>query len=398
MSAIHARIFKNKSLLFLILGIVGILFMYFFIDWITTVRLVGIRIIYDSHDIGVYYNSSRWVAEEGRLYKEVFSEYPLLANLIFGFIRLLAEKLQPLPTSELSFIWLWMSVAWCFYLGLLYQLSQKFPKIVVLTFLTPSILYFSLLRFDIYPVFFTFISLLAIRDCKYYQGAFWLGIAIALKGYCIFLLPPYFIFCCYKKGLIDSLKVMAICLAPILLGHLSILSYAGLEGSNEAYVGHMQRGLNRQSTYDALFYLFRLQFILKISDFPWIGQVLQVISCLVAAALRPKNFDDLIHSFLLAIVGFISFSLFYSPQYILWIFSISCFSNSMLILWLTLLYSLISYIYFPIAFDKRGYSLSFLAQKIRVGRALYRTTIVAMTVIRFVMMYANIKALVKTKR
>jgi hypothetical protein len=47
----------------------------------------------------------------------------------------------------------------------------------------------------------------------------------------------------------------------------------------------------------------------------------------VKQAPTSRRFEDLINSFLFAIFGFMSFSTFYSPQFVLWVLPLICFST-----------------------------------------------------------------------
>src|SRR5262245_37125698 len=49
------------------------------------------RLAFDESDMSVYFASARWVIEGGRLYREVASDYPLFANIIFATVRYLGN-------------------------------------------------------------------------------------------------------------------------------------------------------------------------------------------------------------------------------------------------------------------------------------------------------------------
>src|SRR5437899_2398642 len=101
---VRQNLYRNAPKLLAILGVAGIIFLYF--AW----GLVAKSNAFSGHDIRVYYDSSRWAAGEGTLYKDVFSEYPPVANLVFGTIRFLSELWHPLSSSFDSYCWLWASV------------------------------------------------------------------------------------------------------------------------------------------------------------------------------------------------------------------------------------------------------------------------------------------------
>ncbi len=370
----------------LLICLVGVLVLYQFWNLITSTVPFGIRFFFDEVDVSIYFKSSRWAAGQGILYKDVFSEYPFFANLIFGFFRVLAEFFQLFSSSLQNFWFFWISGAWFIYVWILYQVATKISKQALWVWLAPAPLYFSLLRFDIYPAVMTLLALFAIRKEKYFQGAFWLGFAIALKGYVLFLLPSYFVFLCYRKGFLTSLKITAFCLVPFLFSNLAVFAYSGLEGLTKPYSFHITRDLNRESSYDAIIYIFHLQFLRNILDFPKIARFLQIGISLFAAWLQPKRFKDLVDSFLLAIVGFMSFSTFYSPQFVLWSAPIACFSRSRWINFFAIAFSWMTYLYFPVVYD---------INRIHGGlwKVFFCIVIVLVTAIRFTMIYGSFRRL-----
>src|SRR5262245_43415984 len=149
-------------------------------------RIGGVRLLFDPNDIKVYFDSSRWVTEGGRLYREVPSEYPLLANLVFAAIRYVADLIV---SGSYGFRFIWIISASLIYLCIVYQIARRTAMLAVFAWLAPAPIYFALFRFDLYPALATLISLFAIQRGNYIKGALWLGIATALKGYTLFLLP-----------------------------------------------------------------------------------------------------------------------------------------------------------------------------------------------------------------
>ena len=155
----------------------------------------GVRLASDDFDIRVYFASARWVIEGGRLYREVGSEYPLFANIIFATLRFLAYLLHP---GFYAFKGLWVASAWLVYLWYVYRFVKDIGIFVALAWLAPAPIYFALFRFDLYPAVATLMFLFAIRRTAHIEAAIWLGVAIALKGYALFMLPTY----CEKRNVI----------------------------------------------------------------------------------------------------------------------------------------------------------------------------------------------------
>lgn len=336
----------------------------------------GIGLGFDPSDMSVYFDSARWVIEGGRLYREVPSDYPLLANIIFATLRYLSHLLHP---GVWVFYSLWIASAWFVYLYAIYRINTDTTMLAALAWLAPAPIYFALFRFDIYPAVATLMSLFAIRRTAYIEGAVWLGVAVA--GYALFLLPAYCVFIVYQRGFAAAIKVGAVAVAPMMLSLLVTVTIAGWEGVVYPFKFHAVRTLNGESTYDAINYLFGATVISEGSEVRWVGQFLQVGCALAAAAMRPRSFEDLINAFLFAVLGFMSFSVFYSPQYVLWILPLVCFSGSRIMLISAILLSWLTYLYFPI-----GSGLQTLGQP-----GLFKAMVVAIGLLRFFMMFLTVK-------
>jgi hypothetical protein len=297
----------------------------------------------DSYDLNLYFAFSRWVIEGGRLYRDVPSQYPPLANIIFATVRYFGNLVLP---GEEGFYSLWILSAWCVYVYAACRIAIGTTILAALAWLAPGPIYFALLRYDIYPAVATLISLFAIRRADYIRGAAWLGVAAALKGYALFLLPAYCVFMVYQRGWAAAIKVAALVAAPIFFSFLATILLAGWEGAASPYK-HYAALANGESLYDTINYVFGTPLISKA---PWVAHSLQIACALAAAAMRPRSFEDLVNAFLFAILGFISFSIVYSPQYVLWILPLTCFSDSRTILISAILLSWLTHLYFPIGF------------------------------------------------
>lgn len=345
--------------------------------------LLGIK-FYDTLDLRVYFASARWVIEGGRLYREVSSEYPLLANIIFATLRYLGNLLDPrAPTfypRMTAFFGLWIASAWFVYLFAVYRIATDTTMLAALAWLAPAPIYFALFRFDIYPAVATLMSLFAIRRASYIEGAVWLGVAIALKGYALFLLPAYCVFMINQRGFAAAIKVAVLALAPMILSLLVVLTFAGWEGIVAPFNIHAVRNFNGESTYDAINFLFGASVISEGAGVRWVGHLLQVGCALAAAAMRPRSFEDLVNAFLFAVLGFVSFSVFYSPQYVLWILPLVCFTDSRLMLISAIFFSWLTYLYFPISYE------------LRPGHpGLFKAMVVAVSLLRLFMMFLTFR-------
>jgi hypothetical protein len=347
-------------------------------------------LVFDSWDMSGYFASARWVIEGGRLYREVFSPYPLFANIIFAILRYLSNLLHP---GVHGFYGLWIASTWVVYLYAVYRIATETTRLAALAWLAPAPIYFAVFRFDIYPAVATLMALFAIRRTSYIEGAIWLGVAAALKGYALWMLPAYCVYMLYQRGFASAIKVGALGVAPMILSLLITLIFAGWEGVIAPFKADALWTLSGESSYDAINYFFSVPAISNGPEVRWVAQSLQVGCALTAAALRPRSFDDLVNTFLFAVLGFMSFSVFYSPQYVLWILPLVSFSRSPVMLisaiflsWLTYLYgpfsfflSWLTYYYYPIR------SFSQLAALNRSG------AIIAVSLLRLFMMLLAIR-------
>ncbi|OAI47012.1 hypothetical protein AYO44_10425 [Planctomycetaceae bacterium SCGC AG-212-F19] len=349
---------------------------------------------FDLHDVRIYHDQSRWVVGEGTLYRDVPSEYPLLANLLFGKCRLGAALLSPLIAEPTAYAWLWLTAAWFVFLAVGHLIATRVRPRAVWAWLAPGALFFALFRYDIYPAATTLLALLALRDDKMLRGACWLGVTVALKGYALFLVPAFLVFMLQTAGGLQALRAGIVAAAPFTCANLAVLLVAGWDGMLFPFRFHAQRFNFGESSYDAFYYLGAFLF----EEHPTVGGrlpfLLQAGCAILAAAMRPRTFDELIDSFLVALLGFMSFSVFYSPQYILWILPIACFSSSILLHRIAVAYGWLTFLYFPI-FHVAGSKSVTLALSVAHGGVvrvvLFRACVILVTFCRFAMIAVAVR-------
>ena len=327
-------------------------------------HLQGI-LLFDPHDLKVYFNSAGWVAGQGKLYLNVRSEYPILANLIFAFIRWLSFKVRILNDEFSNFSLIWVVFAVAALLSLFAGLAKRnivWRSWLILLLLAPATVYFSLLRYDIYPIVFCFFGLDCLRRREWNLGAMLLGICIALKGYALILVPALFVFCFFQIGMTDALLVALIALLPFLASHLAVFLWGGREALLAPYKLQVFRGFNGESTFDSLFFLASYlgasqPAIAKLSAWllkAHIPIICQAVVGLGACLFRPDRFELFVDAALLSVLGFITFSPYYSPQYVLWLIPFLLFTADQILLFLGILLAWSSYLYFPVSYYLRN--------------------------------------------
>ena len=244
----------------------------------------GQWLVVDRHDLDVYFESSRWIVGGGRLYKEVWSEYPLLANIVFAVWRYLANLVHPGMTG---FQYTWGITAGLMFLWALHRVAIDTTLFAALAWVAPAPIYFALCRYDIYPAVTTLLAMFAIRRASYTEGAIWLGVAAAFKGYALFLLPAFCVFMIYQRGFFAAFYLGALVVAPTILTFVATITFVGWEEAIAPLKFHMQREFNGESIYDAINYVFGTR--LTLNRISFIPQSLQLASALAAAAMRPRR-------------------------------------------------------------------------------------------------------------
>jgi uncharacterized membrane protein len=336
-----------------ILGLAASVFALFHWDAFRHASVFGLWNLFDWHDIHVYFMSSAWVDGPGKLYHEVPSEYPLLANLLFAAVRLVS-RIVPLAEAYDRFAWAWATIALGLYLWTLRRLMTHYPWPAPLLWLTPSALHFSVYRFDVYAVVLALFAVEAIRSDRLWRASLLLGLVTALKGYSLFLLPAYLYYVNKRWGGRHAAINALLYLGPFVLGNLATLAFSGMDGLMYAYKFHASRSFNGESTYDALAYTIGPGLRDLATRIPKLPVMLQAAGALLAIAFQPRTPQQLMRAFLFATTMFVSFSVFYSPQFVLWLVPFVAEWTLPWVSWLVVVLSWVTFGYFPIAFFRKA--------------------------------------------
>lgn len=305
----------------------------------------------DQDDLQRYFESSAWVVGNWVLYKDIFSEYPLFANLLFAAVRWLNVFFG---NGFLGFSIIWITLAaLCTSVTCSIALrfvAQNAPNndlwILALSWLAPGILHFALLRFDIYPALATLGMMICLYRKRYRMAGLWIGLGIALKGYPIFLLPVILIYTQRQAGGRALVHFLLPALAIPSLSLLAILAFAGFEGLLSPFQFHGHRDFNPDSTYTLLRHL--LDAPLHASDMSPLPLVLQALCVVLPLFFRQEDFDELVSALTFTLVSIINFSVFYSPQFAIWLLPIAGLSRDRAMQYLLLAYALWTAGYFAV--------------------------------------------------
>src|SRR5215208_6965379 len=150
-------------------------------------------LIADNFDRNVYYERARFWPERSTPYRDVFSEYPTLATLFFAAPFLTADA-GTMSKEHYRFVWsCLMAVTFLATVALILRARQMSGLSLepVLLMLSPAILYFSLMRFDILCAFVVCASLYHYRQGRYSAAHALLAIGVYIKWYPAVLFPLY---------------------------------------------------------------------------------------------------------------------------------------------------------------------------------------------------------------
>lgn len=313
-----------------------------------------IRFFYDSFDIGIYFRESGWILASAPPRSELPFGYPPLAQLLFGTMRLVANGV--LGPSESAFARVWvgiaaallvLAVAWTLWV----TPSTRWRSLAV--WVTPAALYFALYRFDLFPAIATLAAYYLIRENRLLAGSLVLGLAIALKGYALYLLPALYYYIAANRGHRAAISALLLAIAPLFASVAGFLVFAGVEETLKPFGAQATRGFNGESSYDALAALagIRLSRHVALGGWSQLIQLAQWGAALGVLLTRPKTFKAFAAASLFVLMAFLTLSPYYSPQYILWLLPLACFVEDRFVTATVVLMGWITYLYFPVAYD-----------------------------------------------
>jgi hypothetical protein len=327
--------------------------------------LPGARTLSDLDDTTVYFFRGSYYPRNLTPYVEVSSEYPALATLSFAIPFMLGVETNP---ETYGLVWSYLMVAPFVLTLILIQRSRsqlglsEWPVIIMLS---PTILYFALMRFDILPTLTCAASLYLFRRRSYALAHLLLGIGVHIKWYPALLFPVFLAFHLQQEGLIEArfrglLRSLSLRYTAIFVGTtlaivgLTILA-CGWEGFLVPYRFHAGRG----SQYFNAYWLA----LKGLDGLGWTGQTARSITNLVFLAgqfsilgvllfRRVRSTHEVYQYSILAIVLFIAFAKVDSPQWVLWYLPLALmFVRQRATLASIIILTLLNYLVFPVAFD-----------------------------------------------
>jgi hypothetical protein len=298
----------------------------------------------DDGDFGVYFSGNGWINPNQPLYYE----YPVSALLYTNWPRVFTDNFE-------VYHWLlWTSNALLYVLTgwLLYKLFIKFrttTKFMWWLWILPSAIFYGLNRFDIFPVFLVILALYLVMTNRLRSGWFVYGFSIMVKLYPIFLLPLFLFFIKEKNKKFSQYAPYV--LAPIIALTIGAIGAGGWLATIVPYITQTSRGFE----FGSLFSLIAMawpniqQYLGLISQ---LGQILLPILWWLKVVWS-KTQLSLFNNITLAAVSLLlvlTFYPFYSNQWWLWVLPFLILVIHPSKWWLVVLYDILNYLQYPIAF------------------------------------------------
>jgi len=333
-------------------------------------------------DRSIHFLRGSWYPLHKIPYKEVFCEQLPMANYLFAlpFVAMpkydldktagyftcdyfpLGSKDFPLIRPSLyksiymiifSFFMAIFGLA-SLYLLLLFLKALNKNLNYAFIFLLPPVLYFIFNRFDIFPALISLLSLYAVYKGRYNVAAVLLAVGVMAKAYMLVCLPIIISYDYYQNKRINF-KMIAIFAVTIVLIILPILIKGGLAALSVPFKFQLKENINNESVY----FLFNMFFPRLFEQYRGLINNLFLILSLsaipFAITTRIDNFKLLVKWCLLAMLIFMFFMKFYSPQWIIWvifllILNIESISDILRIV----LFEILTYLAFPVAYHIYG--------------------------------------------
>jgi hypothetical protein len=278
------------------------------------------RWIVDYYDVEIYFERAQFLPLRAMPYRDVFSEYPPLASFAFTAPMLLVPAAR---TDVKIYRLIWstlMGVCLVVLISVIarYRVERGLGPWPALILLTPSPLYFSLMRFDVLCALVTCLSLASFARRQYGQAYLLLSVGTFLKWYPAVLFPVYVAYQLWAdRRPRDTRWALVYVTATAAIIVTSIVAFTW-DGMLVPYRFHAARG----SQY------FNLYWILETRSAPWAPATRRIIEFLFLALQfsivpvllirRIRSMTEFFQYGVFAIYSFVTFARIDSPQWLLW--------------------------------------------------------------------------------
>ncbi len=325
----------------------------------------GISLIRDDQERGVYFNRTEFLRHDMLPYTYNRIEYPVLGTLYLSIPELFSASFGGYSRA-FSIINIISGLGLIVVSYLLLRQFKRSPHWLWL-FLLPSFLYFMLNRFDIWPAVIVQLSFLFLFRRKFTWAFIFLSIAFLAKGYAVVLFPVFFLYWAHHQSQprlsLWRNKPLWLMFGPVIGTMVLLVVLAGPENALFPYIFQSMRSFAHGAPY--VLYLQSISAMLPAALFAVVergfGLILMLLQFAVPLVLyagyiyfkkycsTPRH---IIQWSLIVLLLYVLFSLYYSPQWIIWVMPL-------LVLWLgrwqdvilVVVYDVLNYVQFPVVYN-----------------------------------------------
>jgi uncharacterized membrane protein len=238
---------------------------------------------------------------------------------------------------------------------MLMEMLPEDEKQLALLMLLPTTLWFVFNRFDILPAFLSLLAFYFLAKKRTSISLVILAVSTFTKWYPALMLPGFLLFVFTKDRKLPLRGILV-----YVITSLAIIAPTYFQGGVDAvfapYKFHTQRGMEyfsfavlTNSLITAVFPEFNSQMLFPLFF------VLQIIVSLLSPFIKFVRIENVLDYSILAISTFILFSRIDSPQWIIWLLPFLILAvKEKKDIWLIIVYSTVTYVAFPFAFDYFG--------------------------------------------
>lgn len=371
---------KNKKILIVLAIFICFSAAVFFVSYISPSKFFsderheGISLIRDNHEIGIYYDRIGYYFNRTLPYSYGYIEYPILGVLYITMPALFSKTMVGYQFGLIlqNIVFALLLIVVTFWLLKIFNKKNW----VLWLFILPSAVYFIINRFDVFPALLVQLSLLLLVRKQFTWSFIVLSLAFLTKGYAIVFFPIFFVYYLNQKGLakvnLFKNKYLYILILPTIVVTLFFVILTGLVNGLFPYIFQATRGFSYGSVY--LVYIKSLQSILPawllgggVAVAAKVLTLLQItLPLMIYAGYKffrkiIKTQEDVINWSLLVILLYVQFSVYYSPQWFIWLLPLLVLMvRTKKEVILVILYDFINYLWFPVVANYAGfYSLPF---------------------------------------
>ncbi|MDP2685181.1 MAG: hypothetical protein Q8P20_09180 [bacterium] len=328
-----------------------------------------VSLIRDDFELDVYYQRIGYFYDKEIPFQSDRVEYPVL-----GLFYLTIPTLLTNTQADYDIALIFQNII---FLIILVILTSKIIKILgrdnrqMWLFILPSILFFTINRFDIFPAVLIQLALLLILKKKYGWSFVLLSLSFLAKGYAMVLFPVFFVYYLVQrnskiKGLLLNRPFLLFSIPAVIIV-IGLMFWAGFENALFPYIFQSTRNFAYGSVY-AIFISANWNFFVD-GFWKWymfigskiLGVLQLVLPFIIYVGYKKfkqyiKTPTNLIMWSLLVLSFYIFLSPYYSPQWFLWLLPLLVLLPlNKKEVWLIIVYDLLNFIFFPVIYRYIGY-------------------------------------------